>query len=332
MVGHLDEQLVEKRLQTLHLFVQHVSTLQVRVDHGDGLLAIFLILDGLHGAALLGGHDKVKLGVLAVAARIAQKGILLVVVDGPALVALENILTAVAAHPGYSRHRSGTTRALKRLGGGLGVVVKLGELDHQIARHDRQSKFHLHLGLTLTQSDLLGAMPEGGLVLEFEDGLHLLVVVVDDERLDHLGFLEIVDLERELGDGVRTDQLDDLRGGRELGVDLDGGKLEVAERLLGVVAHQTGVPFEVVASKVHQAFQGVVDVGVGVVGKHLVLSAHQTDGPFHVALKLRLRKLSQLDGEVAEQVNELGRPGAIEVQGRPHLPNQVYQLLLLLHT
>ena len=52
--------------------------------------------------SLPGGQAVLELGVLAEAAAVAEEGILLVVVDGPALVTLVDILTTVA---GCCTHR-----------------------------------------------------------------------------------------------------------------------------------------------------------------------------------------------------------------------------------
>ena len=53
--------------------------------------------------------------LLAESTAVAEEGILLVVVDGAALVALEHVLPAVAAHPGVGRHRGRAPGTLQRL-------------------------------------------------------------------------------------------------------------------------------------------------------------------------------------------------------------------------
>lgn len=47
------------------------------------LLSIFFVLDGIHCAARLGVKHEVKAGVFTEATGIAEKGILLIIVDGP---------------------------------------------------------------------------------------------------------------------------------------------------------------------------------------------------------------------------------------------------------
>lgn len=47
------------------------------------LLAILLVLDGVHGAAGLGVEHEVKASVFTEATGIAQEGILLIIIDGP---------------------------------------------------------------------------------------------------------------------------------------------------------------------------------------------------------------------------------------------------------
>jgi len=54
----------------------------------------------------------------------------------PALVALIHVLTAVATHPGVGWHRGAAAWALQRLSGSLVVLVKIGELDHQVGCDD----------------------------------------------------------------------------------------------------------------------------------------------------------------------------------------------------
>jgi hypothetical protein len=56
-------------------------------------------------------HDN----ILAEAAAVAEEGILLVVVDGAALVALEDVLPAVGADPRVGGHGGRAPRALQRL-------------------------------------------------------------------------------------------------------------------------------------------------------------------------------------------------------------------------
>ena len=48
------------------------------------------------------------------------------------------------------------------------------------------------------------------LVLQFDDGLHRAVVVVDGERSHHLGALQIGDAQNNLADRLTAHQLDDL--------------------------------------------------------------------------------------------------------------------------
>lgn len=47
------------------------------------LLAILLVLDGVHGAAGLGVEHEVEAGVFTETTGIAQEGILLIIIDGP---------------------------------------------------------------------------------------------------------------------------------------------------------------------------------------------------------------------------------------------------------
>lgn len=54
-----------------------------RISCQPHLLAILLVLDGVHGAAGLGVEHEVEAGVFTEATGIAQEGILLIVIDGP---------------------------------------------------------------------------------------------------------------------------------------------------------------------------------------------------------------------------------------------------------
>ena len=47
------------------------------------LLPVLLVLDGIHSAAGFGVQHEVKAGVFAETTRVAQEGVLLVVIDGP---------------------------------------------------------------------------------------------------------------------------------------------------------------------------------------------------------------------------------------------------------
>ena len=81
---------LERWLVGLQLLVGPVRLVEERVDVEHGLLAVLLVLDGVDGAAGAAVQRVVELGVLAVAARVAQERVLLVVVDGATFVALEN--------------------------------------------------------------------------------------------------------------------------------------------------------------------------------------------------------------------------------------------------
>ena len=81
---------------------------------------------------------------------------------------------------------------------------------------------NLELCLARGKSDSLRFVPHGGAVFELDHRLHSAVVVVDVDDANHLGALHVADAQRDLADLVAADQLDDLGGCRELGVDLDG--------------------------------------------------------------------------------------------------------------
>ena len=89
-----------------------VGLVQEAVDARDGLLAVVLALDGVDGAARSAGEGVLELGVLAEAAGVAEEGVLLVVVDAAALVALEHVLPAVGADAGVGGHGGRTPWAL----------------------------------------------------------------------------------------------------------------------------------------------------------------------------------------------------------------------------
>ena len=132
------------------------------------LFPVFLVLNGIHSTARFSIEHEVKSGIFAETTGVAQEGVLFIVVDrpyrqkkppqflkhainfnvsnllrpaeetccSPALVALIHVLTAVATHPGVGRHRGTAARTLQGLGGGLVVLVKVGELDHQVGCDD----------------------------------------------------------------------------------------------------------------------------------------------------------------------------------------------------
>lgn len=77
--------------------------------------SIIFTLDGVDSRARPGLKERVKLGILAKPARVAEEGVLLVVVDGPTLVALVDILPARPTHPRVGRDRRLAPRTLENL-------------------------------------------------------------------------------------------------------------------------------------------------------------------------------------------------------------------------
>ena len=65
--------------------------------------SVILALDGINSRARSGLEERVKLSILAEPTRVAEEGILLVVVDGSTLVALVDVLPACPAHPRVGR-------------------------------------------------------------------------------------------------------------------------------------------------------------------------------------------------------------------------------------
>ena len=161
------------RLLGDHVTVHPVRLVQQGIDAAHRLLPVLLTLDRVHGAARPGQQSHVELGILAEAASIAQKRVFLVVVDGAALVALEHVLPAVAAHAGRCRDRGAAPRTLQRFRGRADVLVEVDILDLQVAGDDRQREVDLDLCLSRLQGDGLRLVPESGLVLQLHGGLVL---------------------------------------------------------------------------------------------------------------------------------------------------------------
>ena len=103
------------------LFVDFVGPVQLIVDARDGLLSVFLVLNWIDATAGPAVERVFELCVLAEAAGVAQEWVLLVVVDAPALVALEHVFATVAAHTWIGGNRGRAARALKSFGGSLKV-------------------------------------------------------------------------------------------------------------------------------------------------------------------------------------------------------------------
>lgn len=76
-------------------------------------------------------------------------------------MALVNVFSTVATDARVGGHGGRAARALERLAGGLVVLVEVGELDHEVGRHDRQRQVDFDLRLTWSQLDLLGLVPTG---------------------------------------------------------------------------------------------------------------------------------------------------------------------------
>lgn len=220
MLRDLQKKRLQGRLVRHDRLVHPISLLQKSVDRRDGLLAVLVVLNRVHRATRSPGQGVIKLGVLAEPTRVTKERVLLVVVDGPALVALEDVLAAVGADARIGGHRGGAAGALQRLGRGLDVVVEIGVLDHEVARDDGQGEVHLDLGLALTEGHPLRLVPHGRLVLQLDHGLHRAVVVEDVDGPQHFRALEVADAEADAPDGVAADELHDLRRRRELGVHL----------------------------------------------------------------------------------------------------------------
>jgi hypothetical protein len=80
------------------------------------LCSVIFTLNGVDSRARPGLEERVKLGVLAEPARVAEEGIFLIVVDGPTLVALVDVLPARPTHPWVGRDRRLAPRTLENLG------------------------------------------------------------------------------------------------------------------------------------------------------------------------------------------------------------------------
>ena len=76
-------------------------------------------------------------------------------------MALVHVLPAVSTHARVGRHRGAAAGTLQRLRGRLVVLVEVGELNHQVGRHDGQRQVDLHLRLARGQLHLLGLVPAG---------------------------------------------------------------------------------------------------------------------------------------------------------------------------
>ena len=72
--------------------------------HPTNLLSVILTLDGINSRTRPSLEEYIKLGVLAKPARVAEKRVFLVVVNGSTLVALVDVLTARATHPRVGGH------------------------------------------------------------------------------------------------------------------------------------------------------------------------------------------------------------------------------------
>ena len=232
-VAHLQQQLLQLRLVADQAPVHLVGLLQEGVDAGHGLLPVLLRLYRVHGAAGPGRQAVLELGVLAEAAAVAEEGVLLVVVDGPALVALEDVLPTVAADAGVGGDGGAAAGALQGLAHRLHVLVEVAVLDHDVAGHDGERELDLELGLAGGEGDPLGQVPHRRTVLQLHHRRHRPVVVVHVDSPDHLLALEVADPEEDLGDGVAAGQLDHLGAGAVLGVHLQAAQLQVGEAHLG---------------------------------------------------------------------------------------------------
>lgn len=74
-------------------------------------------------------------------------------------MALVDVLSAVATDSWVGGHRRAAAWALQGLRGGLVVLIEVGELNHQVGRHDGQGQVDLHLCLSRGQLHLLRLVP-----------------------------------------------------------------------------------------------------------------------------------------------------------------------------
>ena len=79
------------------------------------LSSVLLTLYGVNSRARPGLKERIKLGVLAEPTRVAEEGVFLIVVDGPTLVALVDILSACPTHSWVGRDRGLAPGTLKNL-------------------------------------------------------------------------------------------------------------------------------------------------------------------------------------------------------------------------
>ena len=77
-------------------------------------------------------------------------------------MALENILSAVAANARVGRHGSAAAWALQGLGRGGQVVVEVRVLDHDVGCDDGEGELQLEFCLSGCQHTFLGFVPDGG--------------------------------------------------------------------------------------------------------------------------------------------------------------------------
>ena len=80
----------------------------------------------------------------------------------PALVTLEDVLSAVTAHTGVGRDRRTASWALKGLCRCGQVVVEVRILDHEVGGHDGQRELQLEFRLAGSQHTLLSLVPDCG--------------------------------------------------------------------------------------------------------------------------------------------------------------------------
>lgn len=74
-------------------------------------------------------------------------------------MALIDILSAVSAHSWVGRHRGAAAWTLKGLCRCLVVLVKIGELNHQVGGHDWKREVDLDFSLSRSQLHLLRFVP-----------------------------------------------------------------------------------------------------------------------------------------------------------------------------
>jgi len=137
---------------------------------------------------------------------------------------------------------------------------------------------------------------------------------------------------------VRANHFDNVRIGGKSRVQFDGGQFHWDKVNFWVVADKTWFSFQIVPIEFKQALQRIVDVGIWMFCKHLVLVLQQTNGrvgivSFHFD-DSRTGKVGGVasvggKGKVAEEVNELRTSFAVASQTWPQLPENGQQLFLL---